>query len=330
MANWKQIVDVSSTQTLTNKTLTTAVLGDSTANTQSASDNSTKVATTAYVDAQAALGDTTLADGKIWVGNGSGAKAEVSVTGDVALANTGAITINSTSVETGMIQDDAVTFDKFQQVTGNSVLVNNNSSTGRVSAIAVGNTQMLIGDGTGFTAATLSGDITMTNAGVVTVKEADGNFTIGGELRATTLNYTDGDLAVTIGDGGTVTTSGDLTVSGNLKVSGTQITTNTEVINVADNTVVLNSDLTTSTDVDAGFVIERGTSVDNATLYWDEGKDRWRVGTAAAADLTTNNTYAADVMQVRIDGAAINTSSTEVPIGHFQYHDGALYLRVED
>ena len=41
---------LTSTQTLTNKTLT-----DCLANTQSASDNSTKVATTAYVDTQVAM-----------------------------------------------------------------------------------------------------------------------------------------------------------------------------------------------------------------------------------------------------------------------------------
>jgi hypothetical protein len=35
-------------------------------------------------------------------------------------------------------------------------------------------------------------------------------------------------------------------------------------------------------------------------------------------------------MLVRIDGAAINTSSTEVPVGHMQYHGGELYVRVED
>ena len=46
-------VMLTNTQTLTNKTLT-----DCLANTQSASDNSTKIATTAYVDAQLATGDT--------------------------------------------------------------------------------------------------------------------------------------------------------------------------------------------------------------------------------------------------------------------------------
>jgi hypothetical protein len=50
------VVTESATQTLTNKTLTTAELGSSTATTQSASDDSTKVATTAFV--QDALGQT--------------------------------------------------------------------------------------------------------------------------------------------------------------------------------------------------------------------------------------------------------------------------------
>jgi len=40
---------------------------------------------------------------------------------------------------------------------------------GSVSAKAVADTQILIGDGTGFTSAALSGDATMTNAGAVTV-----------------------------------------------------------------------------------------------------------------------------------------------------------------
>ena len=48
----------------------------------------------------------------------------------------------------------------FQSIPDNSVVV---------SAKAVADTQILIGDGTGFTAASLSGDVTMTNAGVVTI-----------------------------------------------------------------------------------------------------------------------------------------------------------------
>jgi len=51
----------------------------------------------------------------------------------------------------------------------NTVKVRDANSTGVPSNKVVADTQLLIGDGTGFTAAALSGDVTMTNAGVVTI-----------------------------------------------------------------------------------------------------------------------------------------------------------------
>ena len=51
----------------------------------------------------------------------------------------------------------------------NTVIVRDANSSGVLSAKAVTDQQILIGDGTGFTAAALSGDVTMTNAGGVTI-----------------------------------------------------------------------------------------------------------------------------------------------------------------
>jgi hypothetical protein len=51
----------------------------------------------------------------------------------------------------------------------NTVKVRDANSTGAPSDKAVGDTQLLIGDGTGFTAASLSGDVTMANTGAVTI-----------------------------------------------------------------------------------------------------------------------------------------------------------------
>ena len=51
----------------------------------------------------------------------------------------------------------------------NTVKVRDANSSGTPSNKAVADTQILIGDGTGFTAAALSGDVTMTNAGAVTI-----------------------------------------------------------------------------------------------------------------------------------------------------------------
>ena len=70
---------------------------------------------------------------------------------------------NSSSTTTG------VTFAKMQHVAANTVLVNDTNAEGDISAKAVADTQILIGDGDGFTAAALSGDVTMTNAGAVSI-----------------------------------------------------------------------------------------------------------------------------------------------------------------
>ena len=121
-----------------------------------------------------------------------------------------------------------------------------------------------------------------------------------------------------------------------MTVSGTTITTATETLNIADNTIVLNSDLGSGTHVDAGFVVQLGSSnANNATMYFDcvagatDTTGRWVVGATDDASAVIGG-YAGDVMQVRIDGAAINESSTEVPVGHMQYHANELWVRVDN
>tara|TARA_X000001382_G_scaffold98968_1_gene73350 strand:+ start:4123 stop:6030 length:1908 start_codon:yes stop_codon:yes gene_type:complete len=73
------------------------------------------------------------------------------------------------SIDTAHIADAQVTLAKIADQGANSVLVRDANSSGVVSAKAVGDTQLLIGDGTGFTAAALSGDVTMANTGAVTI-----------------------------------------------------------------------------------------------------------------------------------------------------------------
>ena len=74
------------------------------------------------------------------------------------------------SIDTAHIADANVTLAKIADAAANTVIVRDANSSGVLSAKAVTNTQILIGDGTGFTAAALSGDVTMTNAGVVTIE----------------------------------------------------------------------------------------------------------------------------------------------------------------
>ena len=99
--------------------------------------------------------------GKFLVGDGTSYE-EVAMSGDATLASSGALTVAAGAVENSMLADMAA----------NTVKVRNANSSGAPSDVALSTTEILIGDGTGFTAAALSGDVTMTNAGAVTIASA--------------------------------------------------------------------------------------------------------------------------------------------------------------
>ena len=129
----------------------------------------------ADINASAAIAHSKLAavtSAHILVGNGSNVPTAVAVSGDVSLANDGAVTIVDNAVETDMILDSNVTLAKIQNVAANSILVRDANSSGVLSEKAVADKQILIGDGTGFTAAALTGDVSMANTGVTTIGSA--------------------------------------------------------------------------------------------------------------------------------------------------------------
>ena len=80
----------------------------------------------------------------------------------------------SSTTVTVNVTDGGVTNAKLADMAANTVKVRNANSSGVPSDVALATTEILIGDGTGFTAAAVSGDATMTNAGVVTVTKIQG------------------------------------------------------------------------------------------------------------------------------------------------------------
>jgi hypothetical protein len=72
--------------------------------------------------------------------------------------------------------------------------------------------------------------------------------------------------------GGTL--SGDLIITGNLTVSGNSTTLNTEILTVEDAEVVLLSNVASTPALNAGVIVNRGTSA-NTFLRWDEALDEW-------------------------------------------------------
>ena len=205
-----------------------------------------------------------------------------------------------------------------------------------------------------------------------TIKDADGNtmiqveessdediirFDIDGTERAkieaatitlgvTTLSTTastitgtaaDGNITITPNGTGAVAISSAMTVAGNLTVSGTTTTVSTTNTVVADNILELNNGISASTN-DAGVIIERGSTGNNACVIWDESADAWVVGTTTAtgADKSSGLTIAkgefqaATLTSTNVDGilgantAAAATTTTLTSTGAVSLDGGAF------
>ena len=107
-----------------------------------------------------------LDDGKIYMGDSNNKSAQITVSGDVTLANTGAVTI----------ADDAVTTAKLANIAQGSILVG-----GALDAPTVYDAktegQILVGDGTDIASVAVSGDVTLAKTGAVTIADDAVNLT---------------------------------------------------------------------------------------------------------------------------------------------------------
>ena len=101
-----------------------------------------------------------LEEGKIYMGDSDNSPTEVAVTGDVTLANNGAVTI----------ADDAVTTAKLANITRGSILVGGASDAPTVYD-AKTDGQILVGDGTDIASVAVTGDVTLANNGAVTIAD---------------------------------------------------------------------------------------------------------------------------------------------------------------
>jgi len=131
------------------------------------------------------------------------------------------------SIDTAHIADAQVTLAKIANQAANTVLVRDANSSGVVSAKAVADTQILIGDGTGFTAAALSGDVTMTNGGAVTIaNDAVEQAMIADDAVGADQLASDAVVDASVASGAAIS------VSKTALTAGTGITLSTNTLNV--------------------------------------------------------------------------------------------------
>ena len=167
-----------------------------------------------------------------------------------------------------------------------------------------------------------SGAVSLEDTVVKTVASDSGSatpsthgFTIAGTANEIETSGT--GSTITIGLPNDVTIGQDLTVSrnatitGNLTVNGTTTTLATTNTTVTDTLLELNSGATSNAN-DSGFIIERGSTGDNAIFMWDESVDRFTLGTTTAtADATGDITITVGELVANMNGN--NSTFTNLP-----------------
>ena len=208
--------------------------------------------------------------------------------------------------------------------------------------VTFGTGEKIEGDNTDLTV-TSGGKINLTATSDVQIPADVGVlFGTGGEKiesDGTDLTITStGALQLTVT--GTTTVSGALTVTGDLTVNGTTTTVNSTNTTLDDNLLELNSGAASNAN-DSGFIIERGSTGDNAIFMWDESADKFTLGTTTATasdtgDLSiTTGTLVAATFEGDLTGdvtgnADTATEATNVTITANNATDETVYLTFVD
>lgn len=265
--------DVTTTNTLVTTIKTNVSLaGSPTTTTQSASDNSTKIATTAYVDT-AASGrlSPTLTSAHIFVGNGSNVATDVATSGDLTLINTGAFTV-------AKIQSTTVS-----GTTGSGNVVFSTSPT--LVTPALGTPSALVGTNiTGTAAALTAGNVT-TNANLTGPITSVGNATSIASQTGTGTKFVVDTSPTLVTPNIGVATGTSLALGGGISLATTNQTGTGSLVLATSPTITTavlgSSTATTQAPSDNSTKIATTAYVDNAVLGQDF-KEACKYATTAA------------------------------------------------
>ena len=168
--NTSKALTVNNGGTLGYSTITNAMLANDAVDKDKIHGNVAGSGLTQHTDGSIKIDDLGVATGMFANDAVTYAKIQNITTANRVLGSTAAGgNVAETQVTTNMLANDAVTYAKMQNATSNTVIVRDANTSGVLSAKTVVDKEILIGTGTGFTAAALSGDVTMTNAGAVTI-----------------------------------------------------------------------------------------------------------------------------------------------------------------
>ena len=108
----------------------------------------------------------------------------------------------------------------------------------------------------------------------------------------------------------TVTVNDNLVVTGDLTVNGDTTTISTSNSVIEDALIELNTGATSNSN-DLGFIFERGSTGNNAAIIWDEGADKFAMGTTTNTGTDTGSlTVATGTLVANIEGNLTGTIQT--------------------
>ena len=211
--------------------------------------------------------------------------------------------------------DDSIAAISSTSITqNNSNVTVTDSGTGKIEITADGTE---VADfAVAATTITATGNINLTAGADVAIPNNIGLLMGSGgekiESDGTDLTITStGALALNVT--GETSVSGALTVTGDLTVNGTTTTNNSVNLTVDDNIIELNSGISASSN-DAGIIIERGSTGNNAAIIWDESTDKFAMGltTATAGDKSAGITVSVGTLLANLEGTATAAQYSDV------------------
>ena len=258
--------------------------GNPTTTTQAAADNSTRIATTAYVTSGIAnaltgsggifgtIDSTADSNPKIFSKNSSGDYDSVAPSGDVSMTQAGAFTI----------QGDAVTASKIDFID---------------DSLAATDGHILIADGTDFNNKAVSGDIAITNTGATTIQA---NAVEGTMLNSNTVDDSTIELSsdtLSIKDDGVTT----------VKLNDNAVTT-AKITDLNVTTAKIAADAVTTAKI--ADDVELGGNPTTTTQT--AGDNSTKIATTAYADTAAESTGVKVATYNKVSGSA--ASDTTIPI----------------
>ena len=252
---------------------------------------------------------------KILVGNGSNKATEVAMSGDVAISNTGATTIQSGAVERGMLAADLIDGTKIdddavdsEHLAAGSIdtehIADANVTLAKIENVA--DTKIIVGNGSNRpTAVTVSGDVTIANTGAVTI--ANNAIT---EAKITDQEVTTAKLA----DSELRTLAGMQSGTASILAGSTALTATTAELNLLDNKTFKDSSagtLNTTSDTEipsskviAAHVASSQTAIGGFVTIADE------VSFPATASMPANGVVVSinNAAGVVVNGSGVSTT----------------------